>query len=112
LSKEPYRGETLDRRLNTQVKRFLSDNPLAFKIDKPNKKVYLSAFFSAKQGMYGSEFLKKYAIDRKFRDQEPAKRAVLNFLTRYLPESVVSFLETGNYSVDYIVINWTVNAAP
>ncbi len=112
LSKKPYRGETLDKQLESQVRRFLLNNDLAFKLDRGGRKVYISSFLGDNKDMYGSEFLDKYAIDRKFRDQDPATRAVLNFLSVYLPEDVVSFLETGNYVVDYMVINWTVNAAP
>lgn len=112
LSKEPYRGETLDKQLDAQVKRFILDNDLAFKIDKKDGKVYLSMFLSDNKDMYGSEFGKKFAIERKFRDQSATHRAVLNFLTGYLPEGVVSFLETGNYEIKHIQITWTVNGAP
>ncbi len=106
LRREPYYGKKLSKQLDDQVKRFLS-GPHAFRIDKANQKVYLSALFQKTE--YGREFIEKYGIDRKFKDQQPATRAVLNFITNYVSERDVSFLEVGNYSVQYIRYDWTIN---
>ncbi len=113
LRREPYRGSKLDEQLDDQARRFLSD-PLAFRIDRSKDIVYLSVLFQKGQSLfaYGSEFLKKYAIDRKFKEQEAETRAVLNFITRYVPDSIVQYLETENYTVRYIGYKWTVNEAP
>lgn len=108
LRNEPYYGDRLYKQLDEQVGKFLA-NPLAFKIDRRKKIVYLSSIFEPAADSYGSEFLEKYSIDRKFKDQPPVMRAVLNFISGYLPEQDVSFLEVGNYSVSFIRYDWTIN---
>jgi len=109
LRNEPYYGKKLNKQLDDQVRRFLS-SPHGFRIDKANQKVYLSALFRKTE--YGQQFISKYGIDRKFKDQQPDTRAVLNFITNYVSEPVVSFLEVGNYSVQYIRYDWTINDRP
>jgi hypothetical protein len=106
LRNEPYYGKKLNKQLDDQVQRFLS-SPNAFRIDKEEQKVYLSALFQKTE--YGQEFITKYSIDRKFKDLQPATRAVLNFITSYISERDVSFLEVGNYTVRYIRYDWTIN---
>jgi hypothetical protein len=106
LRNEPYYGHKLNKQLDDQVRRFLS-NPIAFKIDKEKSRVYLSSIFQSSS--YGKEFLSKFAIDKKFKDQPPATRAVLNFITNYVSDDKVSFLEIGNYSVKFMKYDWTIN---
>ena len=106
LRNEPYYGYKLNEQLDDQTKKFLS-NPLAFVIDKQKQRVYLSALFEA--GRFGTEFLKKYAMDRKFKDHPPVTRAVLNFITEYVSEYDVSFLERQSYSVKYMTYDWKIN---
>jgi len=106
LRNEPYYGHRLNKQLDDQVKRFLS-SPLALHIDAEKQRVYLSSLFQSSS--YGKEFIGKYAIDRKFKDQEPTTRAVLNFITNYVSRDIVSFLEVGNYSVKYMKYDWTIN---
>ena len=106
LRNEPYYGYKLNEQLDDQTRKFLS-RPLAFRIDRDNQKVYLSALFQLSS--YGKEFIKKFAIDRKFKDQPPATRAVLNFITNYASKQDVSFLEVGNYTIKYIPYDWTIN---
>jgi hypothetical protein len=106
LRNEPYYGDSLDEQLDEQAKRFLS-SPLAFSIDREGQKVYLSALFQP--SWYGKEFLGKFAIDRKFKDQPAETRAVLNFITRYISKEDVNFLETGNYTIKYMTFDWTIN---
>jgi hypothetical protein len=106
LRNEPYYGRKLSRQLDEQVKEFLS-SPRAFKIDRKKQKVYLSAIL--KSTWYGRQFISGYGTDKKFKDKEPAVRAVLNFATNYIPRQDVSFLETGNYTVEYIAYDWRLN---
>ena len=106
LRNEPYYGHKLYEQLDDQAKRFLS-NPQAFRIDRNAHTVYFSAILQP--AWYGTEFVSKYGTDKKFKDQPPAVRAVLSFITNYLSEQDVYFLETGNYSVKYISYNWTLN---
>ncbi len=106
LRNEPYYGHKLNEQLDDQTKRFLS-SPMAFRIDKEKQRVYLSSLFQSSS--YGKEFISKFAIDKKFKDQEPATRAVLNFITNYVSMDKVSFLEVGNYSVKFMKYDWTIN---
>ena len=106
LRNEPYYGYKLHEQLEDQTKRFLS-SPRAFKVDRDEKTVYLSAVLQS--SWHGKEFIGKFGTDKKFKDQQPATRAVLNFLTNYIPKQDVSFLEVGNYSVKYIRYDWTLN---
>jgi hypothetical protein len=106
LRNEPYYGYKLGEQLDDQTKRFLS-GPLAFSIDRARRKVYLSALFQL--SWYGREFINKYAIDRKFKDQTPDTRAVLNFITNYIPKRDVTFLETKNYIIKYMTYDWSIN---
>ena len=106
LRNEPYYGHNLSEQLDEQTERFLS-SPLAFKIDREKRKVYLSALFQS--SWYGREFINKFAIDRKFKDQPVETRAVLNFITNYISKENVTFLETGNYTIKYMTYDWTIN---
>lgn len=106
LRNKPYCGADLESQLNQQAKRFLS-SPKAFRIDKEKHKVHICPLL--KSSWFGNAFVSKYATDRKFKDKAPAVRAVLNFITNYVSSSDVSFLETENYTVEYINYNWTLN---
>jgi len=89
LRNEPYYGSRLYAQLNDQAAKFLS-NPKAFRIDREEKNVYLSAIFRPK--WFGNEFISKYGTDKRFKDQEPPVRAVLNFVKDFVSEADVSFL--------------------
>jgi len=106
LRNQPYYGNNLSQQLDKQTEKFLS-SPLAFGIDREKQKVYLSALFQS--SWYGRDFIKKFAIDRKFKDQPAETRAVLNFITNYISKENVTFLETGNYTIKYMTYDWTIN---
>jgi len=106
LRNEPYYGHKLYEQLDDQIKKFLV-NPIAFKIDRQAQKVYLSAIFEPL--WYGQYFVNKYGTDKKFKDQQPVIRAVLNFIATYIPEQDVRFLETANYKVEFMNYNWRLN---
>jgi hypothetical protein len=108
LRNEPYLGQSLDKQLNDQSKKFLA-SPSGFRFDRDKNRVLLSVVFEPSLPWYGKEFLKKYSIDKKFKSQPPAVRAVLNFATGYLPEAAVNYLETGNYEVRYKTYDWRLN---
>jgi hypothetical protein len=109
LRNEPYLGYKLGKQLDDQTRKFLS-SPLSFKIDKEKGKVYLSALFQKTE--YGQTFLAKYGIDRKFKGKQPETRAVLNFITNFVSEDVKTYLELGNYNVQFMGYNWTINDGP
>jgi len=106
LRNEPYYGRKLYQQLDDQAKKFLSD-PKGFRIDRKEKTVYLSAILQPT--WFGKEFISKYGTEKKFKDQPPAVRAVLNFITNYITEHDISFLEVENYSIKYIKYDWTLN---
>jgi hypothetical protein len=107
LRNEPYYGHKLYKQLDDQTKKFLA-GPHAFKINRDKQRVYLSTIFQPTT-WYGKDFISKYGTDKKFKDQQPAIRAVLNFLTNYISRQDVSFLELKNYSVKYITYDWRLN---
>ncbi|MFA5253031.1 MAG: DUF547 domain-containing protein [Phycisphaerae bacterium] len=109
LRNEPYYGSRLYEQLDDQAQKFLS-SPLAFRIDREKRVVHLSTIFLPT--WYGEEFAGKYGTDKKFKDQPPSVRAVLNLASNYISEQDRSFLERENYSVKYITYNWTLNDSP
>ncbi len=104
LRNEPYYGDMLSEQLDDQVSKYLSSQH-GFKIDKDNGKIYLSVLFK----WHAQQFVNKFGTDKKFKDQDPAVRAVLNFITYYIPEQDVAYLETANYSIGYLKYYWTLN---
>ena len=106
LRNEAYCGRNLSAQFDDQVKKFLAGQH-GFKIDRENQKVYLSSILNST--WYGSQFIAKYGTDLKFKQQEPAVRAVLNFLTKYISPQDVDYLETGNYTVEFLRYDWTLN---
>ena len=106
LRNEPYYGHKLYEQLDEQARRFLSDSR-GFRIDRNDDTVYLSAILQPT--WYGKEFIDEYGTDKKFKEQEPATRAVLNFATNYISPQDVSFLEVENYSVKYLSYDWRLN---
>lgn len=106
LRNEGYCGANLSAQLDDQVKKFLASGQ-AFKIDRENQKVLLSSIFSPT--WYGRQFIGNYSTDMKFKQQTPEVRAVLNFLTKYISPQEVNFLETGNYTIEFMRYDWTLN---
>jgi hypothetical protein len=106
LRNEPYYGYRLYEQLDDQANKFLS-SPLAFKIDREKRIVYLSAILNP--NWCGKEFISKYGTDKKFKDQPPPLRAVLNFAANYISKQDLSFLERESYSIQYMAYNWTLN---
>ena len=106
LRNGPSYGRRLSEPLDDQVKRFLL-GPLAFGIDREKRRVYLSAIFELSSR--GAEFVEKFATDEKFKGHPPMTRAALNFITNYISQKDVSFLEVGKYSVKYMKHDWTIN---
>jgi hypothetical protein len=106
LRKEPYEGAKLDNQLDDQAKKFLSSSH-GFSIDRTNKIVALSAIFQ--DSWHGKYFEKKYITDKKFKSYVPVERALLNFVSQYIPENDVSYLELENYTIGYIRYDWRLN---
>jgi hypothetical protein len=106
LRRQPYRGDNLDRQLDEQVRQFLS-SPHGLQIDRRNMVVRLSALL--KPTWRGKEFVSRYGTDKKFKNQDAETRAVLSFITGYLPREDVYFLEVENYTIEYVNFDWRLN---
>ncbi len=109
LKQSAYFAENLKKQLNQQSERFLSSEK-NLEIDIIDQIVHLSAIFDP--DWMGERFIEKYGIKRKFKEFEPAERAVLNFITNYISYGETRFLETGNYRIDYLKYDWRLNDAP
>ena len=104
LRNEPYASDRLDSQLDDQTRRFLSD-PLKFRIDRESGRVYLSSIFK----WFGDDFVRTYGIDDKFTGHKRADRSVLNFIGKYLDERDREYLSTGEYKIEYLDYDWSLN---
>ena len=105
LRNEPFVGEKLDAQLNDHARGFLSD-PAKFRIDRDAGKVYLSSIFK----WFGKDFVKKHTLDGGFASGgSDANKAVLHFISGYLPIEDAEYLKTGTYSVDHLDYDWSLN---
>ncbi|GBF82244.1 DUF547 domain-containing protein [Aphanothece sacrum] len=103
LHNEPYTSEKLDQQLHNQVEKFIKSSQ-GFRIDKEQGKVYLSSIFE----WYGDDWKANYAAKEGFTGSE-TERAVLNFLSNYLPIDNQVYLRQGNYRIDYLNYDWSLN---
>jgi len=102
LREEAFRGELLDEQLDSQGKIFLNDPRLnRFGIDRGE--VHLSKLFD----WFGDDF-RQFASGTGYQRDEKVN-GVLTFVSRYLVDRVASFLETGDYKVDFLSYDWTLN---
>lgn len=104
LRNEPYLGEKAEAQLNDQTKKFLS-NRSKFSIDRTNTTVSLSSIFK----WFGEDFIKSYGTDKAFKGHNQKERAVLNFISVYLPERDRDYLKKRKYTVSYTPYDWSLN---
>lgn len=102
LRRAAYRGERLDEQLDDQGRRFLND-PQHNRFDRERGRVQLSKILE----WYGEDF-RGYTPESGYAGSE-ATRGVLAFVSRYLPEPVAAFLERGEYRVEFLDYDWTLN---
>lgn len=105
LRNEPYAGDRLDEQLADQSEKFLrrTNN---FRVERTagrKGKVYLSSIFD----WFGGDFVGHYPA-RGF-TKSGAEGAVVDFVSRHVPESDREFLKTGDYSIRYTDYDWTLN---
>jgi len=103
LRTEPYYGEKLDKELDDQTRAFIKD-PDKFRIDREEGVVYLSSIFK----WFGQDFKKTYGTE-EFEGHSKKERAVLNFLSGYLSDEDAEYLKTGDYDIDYLDYDWSLN---
>ncbi|RMD99900.1 MAG: DUF547 domain-containing protein, partial [Deltaproteobacteria bacterium] len=106
LRPEAYVGERLDEQLDDQIRKFLADTT-KFRIE--GKRVYLSQIFK----WFGEDFLPAYGDTEHFPNLSKEERAVLNFLSRYLPEEERQRLEAARkIEIEYLDYDWRLNERP
>jgi hypothetical protein len=103
---EPYTGEKLDGQLEDQIVRFLGHRE-KFRLDREAGRVGLSPIFK----WFGDDFVSVYGPDRGFEGREPGQRAVLHFIALHLEGPDKEFLEQGDYEIDYLDYDWSLNEA-
>ena len=107
LRDEPFIGSRLDAQLDDQSRRFLAD-PKKFLIDRDRGRVFLSPILD----WYGKDFLPQYATEKGFSGHDRVKRATLNFVAGYVDPDDRAYLETGDYKVEYLDYDWSLNERP
>ena len=103
---EPYTGAKLDGQLEDQIVRFLGHDE-KFRLDRERGRVELSPIFK----WFGDDFVSAYEPDRGFEGREPGRRAVLHFIALHLEGPDKDFLEQGDYEIDYLDYDWSLNEA-
>ncbi|MGH7545603.1 MAG: DUF547 domain-containing protein [Gemmatimonadota bacterium] len=103
LRPEAYRGERVQEQLDDQVRRFVRD-PSKVRLDRETGRVHLSKILD----WYGEDF-EEFAPGSGFGDADAEVRGVLAFLSRYLREEDVHYLEAGGYRVRFLDYDWSLN---
>ncbi|MBI2818390.1 MAG: DUF547 domain-containing protein [Acidobacteria bacterium] len=104
LRNEPFEGAKLEEQLADQTRRFLA-NPRKFRIDRSQRRVYLSAIFD----WYGEDFVPLFGTEERFGGHGAAERAVLHFISRHLGEADRAYLERETYALEYLDYDWSLN---
>lgn len=104
LRNEAYTGGKLDRQLDNQPEVFLV-GPTGLKIDRQSNTVYLSSIFK----WYGKDFIHKYTPESGFVGFDKTERAVLHFCSRFVSGDDRKYLQSGNYSIEYLDYDWSLN---
>jgi Protein of unknown function, DUF547 len=107
LRREPYTAAKLDEQFADQARNFVADRQ-KFRINRGRGRVMLSPIFK----WFGEDFVAKYSTSMEYVGHDAAERAVLNYLSRYLPEQKRSFLENSDYEIKYLPYDWALNAQP
>ena len=105
LRNEIYTGANLDAQLEDRIEKFFQ-KPDNFLIDRQKKIVHLSSVFK----LYEKVFLNsEYAQIKRYRDKKDDVRAYLNFLSYYVSDSDVRYLQGEEYRISYMVFDWSLN---
>lgn len=104
LLNEPYRGDKLDRQLDQQVRVNMS-NQRHFRIDRTEKRVYLSSVFK----WFGEDWEKKHAQSQPLNGLNRRETAFIHFMRQYVSPDEQAFLQQGGYQISYIDWDWALN---
>lgn len=106
LRPEPFTGENLNAQLDDQVRQWLA-GPHGLKLDRQGNRVNISAIFQ----WFGEDWKKTYGVAGKFTGDDN-QRAVLNFISNYLPSEDQTYLAQGQYQLGYLDYDWSLNIQP
>ncbi len=104
LLNEPYEGRKLDEQLNNRARRFLG-NPDKFKINRENRRVYLSPILK----WFADDFVNKYGTEEHIGKQSKKTSAILNFTADYLEKSDKDYILAGEFKIKYLKYDWSLN---
>jgi hypothetical protein len=104
LRAEPFTGTALDAQLDDQSSRLLRD-PDKFRIDRAENEVFLSSIFK----WFGHDFVRTHGVTDKFKGHAESERAVLNFAVGYLDRVDADYLRYGEYDIEYLDYDWSLN---
>ncbi|KKK82028.1 hypothetical protein LCGC14_2807500 [marine sediment metagenome] len=104
LRNEPYAAQTLNEQLDDQARRFLT-SPANFHVDSSAGEVQLSSILS----WFGKDFVGRHKPESGFADRSEAESAVLNFIGSYMAAGDAAYLRTGQYTLEYVDYNWSLN---
>lgn len=107
LRNGPFIGEGLDEQLDDQMRKFLTRVDV-FRIDREKNKIYISSIFD----WFDEDFSESYKTESGYPGQDPARRAVLNFVSKYVSDADARFLRENSYNVVYTYYDWTLNEQP
>lgn len=103
LRQDPYTGENLNEQLDDQVRKWIS-SPNGLKIDRTQNRVAISSIFD----WFGEDWQTQYAIEGKFTGSAK-ERAALNFISNYVDSENKEYLEQGDYKLNYLNYDWSLN---
>ena len=104
LRNEPYTGDKLNEQLDDQTSHFLA-NPAKFKIERADKRIYLSPIFK----WFASDFIKKYGPKKSLGRHDKEESAVLNFIASYLDKVQKDYVLAGKFKIKYLKYDWSLN---
>ena len=108
LRNEVYSEHTLQEQLEDQTRLFLIHyTPSKVIIDKAKHTVSLSSIL----GWFGSDFIEQNKTPPQtfMSAQSDSERAVLVFISRYLPTADANYLRDQTYTIQYRPYDWSLN---
>ncbi|MHC4575405.1 MAG: DUF547 domain-containing protein [Planctomycetota bacterium] len=104
LRNEPYLAKKLDKQLEDQGRKFLSD-PGKFIINHRKAVVYLSTIFK----WFADDFVPQYAPEKSLGKHNKKVSAVLSFVASHLKDADKKYILEGKYKVKYLSYDWSLN---
>jgi len=91
LRKEAYTVKTLDTQLDDQMRKFLANKEKGLRVNREEKRVYLSSIF------------------KWFQEDFDSQGGVISFITPFAPDAIQDSLKSGHLRIAYLDYNWDLN---